>query len=571
MKTLGATLRNRWHVGQRFLRTTLARGGRDGHIEHVDRPVREGTLLSPAAQSAASPFATALQWCCATSLIVFGPLALASLLLWVLCGGALWDCVPVWHDEGWYWNEMAVYESVGWDGGYTVIHEWPARAEWVRFGTHGPFVPALYGTLARAFGLHYASIPLLNAGMLVAASLFWVACCRPSTRQAWVTAFIVLTFWPLVLYVPTSMQEVMHLAIAFVVAAWMVLLIRSPGNRWLLAGGLIAVALAAQLRVTWAFVAVPLVWVAWRPANWRQWTALAAASGMFVGLLYVEAIMLYSPYPNFMKDVLDRAGQSPAAACGMVVVHVLKSIVRYLAPNHDTFVQIGFRYQTLMVVGAAIYFFRRRRLLPQTAGNANASGMTVTGSAPTGTAPAVLAPVAFGVMLLTLFTIVGFIIAFYDVFNWRDYRVVAPHFLLALLVLVACGARDWLGGYAVVSVLLAALALPQFAEFHRPRVEFDTARVAAFSEQVGQVVKYLPNGSGWDNTLLMDIDVLDSPLLMGLPRGIGISVSRYWNLQAWPPRSKYLLLDRQRAAQMGIPSTFEKVAETELGDIYARR
>ena len=218
----------------------------------------------PTAQSA---FSRAAQWSLASFLIIAGPVLVASLLLAVLCGGALWDCAPVWHDEMWYFNEMAVFDSAGWEGGYTVSHEWPARAEWVRFGTHGPFVPALYGTLARATGLHFASIPLFNAGLLLLGGLIWVACCRVGMRQTWAAALVVAIYWPLILYIPTSMQEVLHLAIAFVLAALTVLLVRSSGNRWLLLLALVAVAAAAQLRVTWAWVAVPLLWVAMRPAN----------------------------------------------------------------------------------------------------------------------------------------------------------------------------------------------------------------------------------------------------------------------------------------------------------------
>src|SRR6187401_756332 len=71
----------------------------------------------------------AAEWSLASFLIIAGPLLIASLLLAVLCGGALWDCAPVWHDEMWYFNEMAVFDAAGWEGGYTVSHEWPARAE----------------------------------------------------------------------------------------------------------------------------------------------------------------------------------------------------------------------------------------------------------------------------------------------------------------------------------------------------------------------------------------------------------------------------------------------------------
>jgi len=129
----------------------------------------------------------------------------------------------------------------------------------------------------------------------------------------------------------------------------------------------------------------------------------------------------------------------------MVTVHALKGIVRYLGPTKDTFVQIGMRYQTLMIVGAAIYLLRHP--LRGTSDRESANQATTTA--------------AFGFVLLNLAVVLGFVIVLYDVFDWRDYRVVAPHLLLALLVLVGCDVRGWMGGYATVGVLLAALVIRQ--------------------------------------------------------------------------------------------------------------
>lgn len=550
MKALAATLFDRWFAAQAYV-------GQMPPKRALDMPGRRSarTLREPAAQAT---FPETAQWWLASLLTVVGPVLFASLLLAALCGGGLWNCAPIWNDEIWYFNELSVFEFAGWEGGYTVSHELSARAEWVHFGTHGPFVPALYGTLAHATGLHFASIPLLNAGLLVLGSLVWVACCRVGVRQAWTAALIVATYWPLILYIPTSMTEVLHLSIAFVLAALSVLLVRNSQNRWLLLLALGAVAAAAQLRVTWAWVAVPLMWVAMRPENKRQWALLAAGGLSFVGGLYVEAILLISPYDNFMKSVLAGATESPLTTCWQIFVHSLKNIVRYIAPNRDTILQVGFRYQTLMIAGAAIYYLRQRHL-QRGRGNAAADE------------PRDLASAAFGFTLLNLVCIGGFVIAMYDVLDWRDYRVVAPHLLLALLVLVGCGARQWLKGYAAVALILGALAVVQFARFHRPRVEFETSQVASFAQQVAKVVTFAPGATAWDNTLLMDVQSLNSQKLMALPRGIGISTVTFWEKQAWPPRSKYVLLSREKAGRLGIPETMHKVAETELGDIYVQR
>jgi hypothetical protein len=551
MKVLATTLVDRWfaawtYVGQ--LRPGRVLSGRRYDAAHVPDEL--------AAQSDATKTA---EWCLASFLIVAGPILIASALLALLCGGGLWDCAPIWHDEMWYFNEMSVFEAAGWEGGYTVSHEWPARADWVRFGTHGPFVPALYGTLARATGLHVASIPLFNAGLLLAGGLIWVLCCRVDVRQAWVAAFVVATYWPLILYIPTSMQEVLHLSIAFVLAALSVLLVRHSGNRWLLLLALMAVAAAAQLRVTWAWVAVPLLWVAMRPETKRQWALLATCGLIFVAALYVEAVMLVSPYPNFMKNILAGAFKSPLATCWLVFVHTLKNIVRYIAPNHDTVVQIAFRWQTMWIVGAGIYCLRQRPL--RAAGPVAA---TASGEQPDA------ASTAFGFTLVNLGCIGGFVIALYDVHDWRDFRVIAPHMLLSLLVLIACGSLDWLRRYAIIGLIAGVFAVVQFDKFHQPRVEFEPSKIAPFAEQASKVMPFEPGAPAWDNTMLIDMHLINSQELLGMPPGIGISTVEFWELQAWPPRSKYVLLTDAQAARLGIPDTMHKVAETGLGNIYVQ-
>jgi hypothetical protein len=177
---------------------------------------------------------------------------------------------------------------------------------------------------------------------------------------------------------------------------------------------------------------------------------------------------------------------------------------------------------------------------------------------------------AFGFVFLNLLCIVGFVTAFYDVFDWRDYRVVAPHLLLSLLVLVGVGARQWLGGYAVVAVLVGLLVPAQFARFHGQRVTIDREEIAAFSQEFGAVVALEKDVPGWDNTVLLDIDRLGSPLVIGLPPGIGASPIYEREVGIFPARSKYVLLTPDEAVRFSAPPSLRKIATTRLGDLYVQ-
>jgi hypothetical protein len=489
----------------------------------------------------------------ALTLFVVGPAALVALLLATVCGGTILDCVPLWYDEVWYFNELSVFHTAGWDGGYTISHEWTAKLPAVHFGPHGPFFAAFYGTIARLTGLHLWTVPALNSAFVLLASMLWLACCRPTARQIWLAAAILTTFWPLVLYLPSSMQEGLHMAVAIGLAGLSTCLIRRPASRALLAAALVVVVAASQLRVTWAWVAVPLLWVALRPRTARQWTGLAVVAALIVLPLYVEAMLVNAPFNNFVHKVALRAETSKLAAVGMLFGHGFKSLLLYVAPTRDTWLQVGLRYQVLLVAAAAALHLNRAR---RESFDDDESPRQ--------------APTEMGFVLLNLLCVVGFVIALYDVSDWRDYRVVAPHLLLSLMVLVASGARQWMTGYAVLAAMMGVLVVPQFAAFHQARCAVDPAEIAAFGEEGGDALEFRRGTSAWDNTLLIDVEHIESPLLAGLPGGIGVSVVSNWERQTWPPQAKYLLLKDTLAARLGAAQSMRKVAHTRLGGVYVQ-
>ena len=294
--------------------------------------------------------------------------------------------------------------------------------------------------------------------------------------------------------------------------------------------------------------------------------------------LYGEAILLYAPFPNFMHDVLKRAAESPSSAVVLVVLHTLKGAGHYLAPTRDNLVQVGLRYQTLLIAGAAAYHVRARiRREGQATVQAPANEQSFQRNSSTWRMPRLVAvqqisavDLAFGFVLLNLLCIVGFVTAFYDVFDWRDYRVIAPHLLLSVLVLVGVGARQWLGGYATIALLVGLMIPTQFARFHRERVAVDPTEIAAFASEIEDFVVVKPGAPGWENTILLDIDRLGSPLIAGLPPGIGAAPIYERDEGIFPARSRYVLFTPEEAVRFGAPASLRKLATTALGDLYVQ-
>ena len=92
----------------------------------------------------------------------------------------------------------------------------------------------------------------------------------------------------------------------------------------------------------------------------------------------------------------------------------------------------------------------------------------------------------------------------------------------------------------------------------------------AFANEISSVVRYDPEGEGWENTILVSATFLFNPILAGIPPGIGISwlepsgrLSRV--------KSRYLLLNSQSRLQLGHQPGLKYIKETSLGDLYVNR
>jgi hypothetical protein len=589
---------------------------------------------------------------------VLAPVAIPSALLARQFHASLLDCGPRPGlmgvcDEMHYWSEIECFKEVGFSGGYFVVNERPAPAGWTHFGPHGPGFPVLYGLPARLFGWGPATGPLFNAGWLVLGGAAWMWLVRPGIGRLAAAALVLATFWPCLLYVPATLQESWHCAVALTLAglAHRKLSGTDPRNTPFLA----LAAAAALVRVTWALAIVSwaVVAMAGEPRRWR----LAALA--LVPALYLAYRSIASPYPNALEAFLAIAREQPSAACLAYAAHVDRNLAPFLSilfhplPIFDPYTHLPYfqlilgqslgtfeRYQVvaLLVVGAAVALrlspctrpaapivvvgallvlaiktdmqlvvgivvaalgcWSRRAFMARPywrwAACTAILGLMLTlqespavrillgprglfgvyflllGSlclihrelvvAPlrrlgraTLAWPAGMRPCLFAWLNVAL--VVAVVVGLYDVKHDRDYRVLAPHLLLSIFVLVS-GAAYRLGlGLAAVGLLAAPVFSDAFADLHHSRF------VAHLEIDLRPFLRYDAGKSAWDNTLLVP-DVAFAPNVT-VPVGFGISTvaenEDHWANAAErrrvlaAPRSRYLLLRADEAAVCAAP------------------
>ena len=155
----------------------------------------------------------------------------------------------------------------------------------------------------------------------------------------------------------------------------------------------------------------------------------------------------------------------------------------------------------------------------------------------------------------------------FDVGWWRDYRVVAPHLLLSLLLLVACGRTR----VVAVAVLAGLLFTPSFLTDYKEKAsrQFtdDRARIDAFAEQTAGTLVYRPQSDPWCNTILLPQRSAFLPESLAIPAGIGISFY-FDNTSPSELKSSYVMVDDESRKDLTEAFDLQFASTTAIGDLY---
>lgn len=486
----------------------------------------------------------------------FMPAVAAFLLVLVAFGKSLLSFTPVWTDEVDYWREINTFSHVGFAGGYYTINEHPAPATFTHFGSHGLEWPVLLGSLSRVTGWASFAGPLFNLACLAAAMLVYFYLVRPSLWHQALATLSLLVFWPVLLYIPSSMEETFHQSLGVVLAGifYVVITKRDQAPRRLFVAGIVILAAGSLLRLTWGFLFIPLFLFQAKTISWR-WALRAILLGIPLVLAAFAAYnWLTAPYPNFSSDLRLAAGQSLGAGIHLFFSHLKGNLILLLLQGAP--LERSMRYQVLIVLALALgllaYGVYRRRHDGSKPGKLDVLSLF---------------------HVLNLAPVLLFILTLYDVFDWRDFRMFAPHLLLSILLTIPFIprhlTRPWAGQHLFVYVplalnlLLTISFLLTFQSFHAAHFASD----ARPRTHLASLVTYQPGAQAWHNTVLVD-GANYTAQLMDLPPGIGVSTILAPGELKQPIKSRYLLVSDATMKQLGNPPGWELLGTTPTGNLY---
>lgn len=456
---------------------------------------------------------------------------------------------PFINDEVINWHMVETFQQTGFAGGYYTKYEVPAPAEFTHFYTWGPVHPMIYGGLATLTGWESYTPVLINITLLTLALGLFMMVIRPKTGQIILIGLAMLTFWPVWLYTTSGFQESFQQAIGIGLAIIFILALNKRQhltNRAVLAGsGFIL--FATMARLTWG-IAIPLLfWLIapgiqrFRQHRRRYWVAMGIV--VLVGMVLVALVFtsMSAPYEGsrLYQIFYNRSFSALADNINLNLSRLFDGPA----------LMVALRIQMIVLAVAVLLAYPIGRWWQRRYKDY---------------APVEMADVIFSVVMLASVFVFAFL--FYIFEGWRDYRVIAPHLLVVLLVLIG-RKRYALAGLVILSnILLFGTFRETLKDERINNFTTDQTITAEFEEQIAGVLVYDSGAeSAWCNTVLTGIVVYP---LMGVPPGIGISFhnGEIDNL-TYPLKSRYILADKQIDSILDtLNVTF--LTSTNRGDLY---
>jgi hypothetical protein len=462
-----------------------------------------------------------------------------GLLVWLVLEASFARSVPSWTDEIQFWNEINSFRVVGFDSGYHVLNEQPAAAAFSHFGPHGPLFPSLLGSIARVSGWTTASGPIFNVAFICLGMAGYIVLIRPDRRQQLTLAVALATFWPILLYIPVTMEETLQQGLACLLAGLLALRMaarRQPAWPTTIAWNMV-LGLAAVLRPSWSLVWLAMA-ISTKVSLARLVSAFAAMAGVFAIFRWMS-----SPYPSFFNDLIQKSRDTPSLGISILGDHVGRNLSFLIKPSGEPLERLLIWQVAGLTIWSVVLWLRQD----------NKADIGVR-------SPVFHALNLGGALLLT--------ILLYDLGEWRGYRVLAGPLLLSCLV--------WIGLHQLrpVALIIASnLAfsgsfLGTYYTSNYSRFHMDPARIQAPASALAAAIHWQPGLSPWCNTVLWLAEESQVEQL-GLPAGMGLTTTvGEQQLFHVPFRSRYVFLANTVRLHPSLMKPLVPLTSIRLGTLY---
>lgn len=467
---------------------------------------------------------------------------------------------PSVNDEINYWHEILSFATHGFNSGYYTVEELTAAASFTPFGCHGPVYNMLYGTAAKLAGWNFASPPIFNIVLITASLVFLLALTKPDKSRLFLISAVIMTFWPILLYIPSVFQETFHFSCAIVLAAMVFHLYKKneTSSPALAIQGLLLLVLsiASLVRPTWSLL-FPVILLGYRHKRTNMSTIIALTVGCVLTIIFHATYIWFSaPFPvGFAHNMILLGRTSISQATNYIASHFFTNLERMLFLKGDFVLETFQRWQAAALAITAFGILITRRIKTRLTGKTELSHEEDD--------------YLFHIMNLGPVLLITLLL--YELADLKDFRVIAPHILISLLLMALMGRRRLtlalVGSYIVLGFSFPVLY--RYIHYKHFVYEANKNDPTDFRQQIN-AVSFNLNASRWDNSILIDVSDYRF-FLTGLPAGIGINFVMDWTYLNSPIKSRYILIQPHLYNKVKNKANLKLISSGKFGNLYLNR
>jgi len=464
-------------------------------------------------------------------LLIVSPWIVLFITTKVLVHHSVFSSVPCWSDELAYWHEVLSFSQKGFNFGCYSMNE--VLPKYLSFGAHGFGTVSVYALFGKIFGWKTYSIVIANAFFMSLAFLCLNSIVKLSSKNLFYILLFSLTYTPLILFTPTSMTELLNLSVLTIYFAILYAYFKHGGKKLLVFLFVFCTAISF-IRIIYIVLFLPLLFSRRGKLQFNhKWLIYFMSWIVFSAFLFLLNNLFVSPYPDsFLNDLFSSNNINDFIF--NFINHFFQNVGNLLNPFSDDKIQVLLRY---FVIISCIYCLVKSKIL-----QSRFKSFTFE----------------YFIVFLILFSFILINIAAYDVFDWRDYRVLAPVLFGCVVFLILSGKRDMIYFSLAMNFLgvIFLIVSPEIVE------SFNKGRYTKpIENKVLNQIRYTENPTTrFQNTIVVQNFTKD--IVMNVPAGIGITHAEELSDEL---QSNYIFSKNKLKL-----STYKIINSNEMGYLYQK-
>jgi len=492
------------------------------------------------------------------ALFIVSPVLITSSLVWISFNSSIFDYRPVGSDEMVYWREILTFTTVGFDGGQYSTNEQTARVDSSHFDAHGPAFPVSYGVLGNLFGWQLYTGLIFNIILFTAALIVFIFLTNPNKKQLIILWLVLVTYFPVWYYLPTTRVESLLMVIAVLMAGlFFKIIIPASRNPFVFAFLFILILFAGLIRPSGSFLFIPFFWILIPGFSWKK-----AIKVLLVSIIPIAIVILFfqyfvSPYPLFSYNFIHSLGISGDNTLDLLFEHVLLNLKSFFS-TQDAIIFVLLRFQLLWILIVSIIDLYHAARDTRESISFQTRIISFFNSSNLG--------------IIALSTII-----LHTVHGGREYRLWAPHLLLSILILTFSSRHRLVLGVIVINLLFWITFGVTFKSTRAGNYSKVDPTTIAFQEATSDFLVFEPVENHWCNT--SDISRYSTqktwgPWILMFPEEFGVTWILNWEyFHREELKAKYVLLDPVYIEEnYWLPImedlNLELLTETPIGNLY---